>query len=474
MKNGQGRMIWFTAVCSLLALVAMPASAQDGPVTIMQLSESIAAQALAVDRLWIVIAGAMVFLMQAGFLCFEVGVCREKNATAMAIKNLIDWIVLSLAFFLVGFAIMFGSSSTGFFGTDFFLLDELPSDGLGGIFFMFQLAFAGTALTIVSGTMSERTAFIPYLLASVMMGALIYPVFGHWAWGNLFVESNEPWLASMGFMDFAGSTVVHSVGAWVGLVGAVLVGRRLGRYDENGKMVPFKPHSMALAGLGVVILWFGWWGFNGGSTLSMDDTVGPIILNTNLSAAAAGMTAFFHCFFFQNKEGLTEKMMGGVLGGLVAITACCNVVTPMGAVCVGLSAGVIHNLGFKFLIEKLKIDDPVGAIPVHGVCGVWGTLCVAIFGQAELLALPRFEQLGVQVVGIVTCFVWSISIAIPMFMILKKVVGLRVSPDVEQQGIDIASEFEHEVEVLDADLIALLQGQLDSANAGADANEKES
>ena len=218
-----------------------------------------------------------------------------------------------------------------------------------------------------------------------------------------------------------------------------------------------------MAGLGVIILWFGWWGFNGGSTLTLDDTVSPIIMNTNIAAAAAGVSAFFHCFFFQNREGLNEKLLGGILGGLVAITAGCNVVTPIGAMIVGLSAGVIHNIGYQILIEKMAIDDPVGAIPVHGVCGIWGTLCVALFGQQELLLLPRWEQLGVQVVGILAAAAWTVPMAYLMFKALKATLGLRVSPDVEQQGIDIASEFEHEVEVLDQELEALLRGRLKAA-----------
>ena len=232
----------FLALSLITFFLATPAIAQDGPVTLTQLHEQIVANALNSDRLFIMVCAAMVFMMQAGFLCFEVGVVREKNATSMAVKNLIDWVVLSLAFFLVGFGVMFGTSIEGWIGSDLFALEGLTTSGgneLHGIFFMFQMAFAGTALTIVSGTMSERTAFIPYLVGSILMGAIIYPVFGHWAWGNLFFADNEPWLASMGFMDFAGSTVVHSVGAWVGLVGAIMVGKRLGRYDAEGHMVPF-------------------------------------------------------------------------------------------------------------------------------------------------------------------------------------------------------------------------------------------
>ncbi len=392
------------------------------------------------DVLWVLVAAVLVFFMQAGFKCFEVGMVREKSITSVGMKNVVDWIAGSLIFFLIGFALMFGKSKTGFFGTNLFFLDGLDSsDGnpMGWVFFMFQLAFAGTALTIVSGAMSERTGFVSYFVGSLVVAVVIYPVFGHWVWGNAFFGDNEPWLAKLGFMDFAGSTVVHSVGAWVALVGVWTVGPRLGRYNNKGEINTFKSYNFAYAVLGVFILWFGWWGFNGGSTLSFNSDVGIIILNTNLAGAGAGFSAFFHSMLFQNKEDMNEKLLGGILGGLVAITACCNVVSPVSALIIGLMAGIIHNLGFNLIAKRLKLDDPVGAIPVHGICGVFGTLCVAFFGKAELLAHPRLTQLGVQFVGIGACFVWTTSTAFVMYKVLKATVGLRVSPQEEQEGVQI-------------------------------------
>lgn len=422
---------------SLLALIPglMEAAEQASPT----LKEVVVINQQSIDKLWVLMAAAMVFLMQAGFKCFEVGIVRTKNSTVTGMKNIIDWVICSLIFFGVGFAFMFGSSTSGLIGTSFFALDGLSdATHLDTVFFMFQMAFAGTALTIVSGAMSERTGFIPYLCGSIFIALVIYPIFGHWVWGNLILTDNEPWLASMGFIDFAGSTAVHSLGAWVALVGVWFVGPRLGRYSADGKIREFEAHSYAYAILGVILLWFGWWGFNGGSQLALDGAVGPIITKTNLAGAAAGLAAFFHCMFFQNKEGLNDKLLGGILGGLVAVTACCAVVSYLGAVIVGLGAGVIHNLSYDLLSKKLKLDDPVGAIPVHGFCGAYGTLCVAVFGQQELLNLPRFEQFGVQLLGVVVCFVWSVSTAIAMYAILKHTVGLRVSPTEEQAGLSLA------------------------------------
>lgn len=418
--------------------------------------------AVSVDALWVLVAASFVFLMQAGFLAFEVGCVRPKSATSVAMKNIIDWVMITLVFFLFGFGLMFGHSEAGLIGTDLFALVGLDApDGLPlkSIFFIFQLAFAATAATIVSGAMSERTGFVAYLCISLCIGTVIYPVLGHWVWGNLYFGSNEPWLAAIGFRDFAGSTVVHSVGGWIALVGIWFIGPRMGRYDEHGVIKPMESKSVTWSAFGCFILWFGWWGFNGGSTLSLNDQVGGIIINTNLAAAAGGLSAFVHSYFFQERRDVYGKLLGGVLGGLVAITAGCDVVTPLGALAIGVIAGVVHNYAFDLLKYRLRLDDPVGAVPVHLACGIFGTLAVAIFGQQELLGMPRMQQLGVQLVGIGAAFAWTATTAFLMFKFLKGVIGLRVSPREEMDGIQIERRATPRgVEALDEDLIKELLG----------------
>ncbi|MEM6841852.1 MAG: ammonium transporter [Bacteroidota bacterium] len=414
------------------------------------------------DALWVLIAAALVFLMQAGFKSLEVGMVRRHQVAAVAMKNMVDWTVGSIIFFVVGFGLMFGHSLGGFMGSDLFLPSSWGAEGghpLGPVFFMFQLAFVGTAITIVSGSMSERTGFIPYLTASVIIALVIYPVFGHWVWGNLFFEDNSAWLADLGFIDFSGSTVVHSVGAWVSLAGLKLLGPRLGRYDHAGNLREFEPNSIPMAVMGVFILWFGWWGFNGGSTLAFGIDVGVIILNTNLAGAAAALAAYLHSFIFQNKANIYEKMLGGALGGLVAITASPHMQTPLTSLLIGAIAGVIHNLSFDMLAKKWKIDDAVGAIPIHGFCGVFGTLAVALFAPAETLTHDRLTQLGVQLAGVVACFVWAGGIGYVMFYLLKRTVGLRVSPDEERKGIMLyhVREEEGDDDPSDEDLLELMK-----------------
>jgi len=379
------------------------------------------------NRFWVLITAALVFLMQAGFKVFEMGMVREIHGNGIGMKNLIDWLVICLAYFMIGFAFMFGKDSFGFIGTDLFFPASQDMEGrmenvipLGLEFLLFQLAFASTAATIVSGAMSERTALLPYLLTSIFVGVLVYPIFGHWAWGNLYYADNVAWLYDLGFRDFAGSTVVHSVGAWVSLVGVWFLGPRIGRYDDENKD-SFKPYSLGYSVLGVFILWFGWWGFNGGSHLAYEEKIiGSIILNTNLAAAGSGLMAFFHSYF-TGKENIYEKFLGGVLGGLVAITASCNIVSPMQAILVGLIAGLVHNYCFD-LLNRFKIDDPVGAIPVHGACGVWGTLFIGFVNW------DGGKQLLIQFIGILVAFAFSVSLSIIFFWLLKTIFGLRVNP----------------------------------------------
>lgn len=389
-------------------------------------------------RSWVLVSAAFVFLMQVGFLAFEVGCVRTKNTAVMAMKNIGDWLVTSVFFYLIGFGFMFGTSVWGVIGTDLFMGEGVTEQGgLGWEFFLFQLAFAGTTATIVSGCMAERTGFKAYLGVTAMMSVFIYPIFGHWVWGNAFLADNKPWLADLGFIDFAGSSVVHNVGAWAGLVGAWFVGPRIGRYRNDGSLAPLESNSILWSCVGTLILWFGWWGFNGGSNLEFNESVGLIIFNTNLAGSAAGLTAFIHCALFQNHRDIGFKTLGGILGGLVAITACCHIVTPSSAFAIGLVAGLLHNWSFDLVLRKWRIDDVVGAIPVHGFCGVWGLLSVAFFGEPDLLPKPMLDQLYVQLIGILSCFVWASVSAFMLFAIIKILVGTRVTAMHEINGLTL-------------------------------------
>jgi len=387
---------------------------------------------------WLAVAAALVFFMQGGFAALESGLVQEKNVKSVAFKNLIDCLVATPVFLMVGFALMFGAGN-GFLGGSFFGLEGLPEDGgASHLFALYQLGFAATAVTIVSGAIAGRASFVSYVGLSVAVSLVVYPVFGHWAWGNLLVPDNHPWLVERGFVDFAGSTVVHSVGAWVGITAAIVVGPRLGRFDP-GTEADFQPSSYGLSVLGVMILWFGWFGFNGGSVGSDGSLVGPVLLHTCLAGATAGLTAYAHAVLAQSRRAVPEKLVGGTLAGLVAITACCHVVTPSGALAVGGVAGVLHNLSYAW-IARARIDDAVGVFPVHGVGGIWGTLCVALFGRADLLALPRGAQLGVQALGIVVCAVWSVGASLLILSVLRATTGLRVSPQEELAGVSVAGE----------------------------------
>ncbi len=397
------------------------------------------------DDLWVTVAAGMVFMMQAGFMAFEVGLARPHHAPAVALKNLVDWTAASLAFFFVGFAFMFGTGNS-IIGWNFFALNDLPvsieSSVSGPTFFIFQLAFAGTAITLVSGSLVERTSFLSYAIVSVVMGLIIYPIFGRWVWGSLFSSESQGWLEALGFKDFAGSSVVHSVGAWTALVGVSIVGPRLGRFDLDGTSRPFPPSNLAMTVLGTLILWFGWWGFNGGSLFAFDGNVSRIILVTNLAGAAALVSSGLHAYATKRSSVMFSTVIGGALTGLVAITASANVVEPISAIAIGLVAGILHNLTGDFL-EKLLIDDALGAIPVHGAGGVWGTFAVALFVPSEILEVwgrSRLDQVAAQVLGILVCFVWTVGLSYLLFKAVERTIGLRVSPTRELVGMDVFEE----------------------------------
>ncbi len=382
------------------------------------------------NYLWTLIAAALVFFMQAGFAMVETGFTRAKNAVNILMKNLMDFSLGSLGFWAIGFGIMFGASKTGWFGTSGFFLSDFTPDGDPWVlaFWMFQVVFAATAATIVSGAMAERTKFVGYLAYSVVLSALIYPIFGSWAWGSLFNGSG--WLEGLGFIDFAGSTVVHSVGGWAALAGAIVLGPRLGKYGKDGKPRAIMGHNMPLAALGVFILWLGWFGFNPGSTTTADTSIAMIFVNTNLAAASGAVMAMAMSWI---KFGKPEVGMSlnGALAGLVGITAGCANVTPGSAIIIGAVAGVLVVLSVLFF-DSIKIDDPVGAISVHGVCGAWGTLGAGLFNIGGTTAKIIF----VQLVGIGACFAWTFIAAFIMFKIISMTIGLRVSAEEELEGLD--------------------------------------
>ena len=388
--------------------------------------------------LWILLAAAMVFLMQAGFMCVESGYARSKNSINVAIKNMADFILSVSIFWFLGFGLMFGTSNGGWIGTDNFMLGAENSWAIA--FFIFQAVFCGTAATIDSGAIVGRAKFASYLVLSLIISGLIYPVFGHWAWGSLLNgEASQGWLEKLGFIDFAGSTVVHSVGGWVALAGLIVIGSRLGRFDKDGKPVKFAPSNLTLAYLGTFILFFGWFGFNCGSTLAADGSIAKIAMNTLLGACFGGMIATALSWFHspENRpEG--EHIANGLLGGLVGITAGCEILNPIGAVFIGAISGAVSLYGVM-LMEKMKLDDVVSAVAVHGMCGAWGTVGLAFFMPAERLGeTARMAQVGVQLIGVGAAFIWAFGASFILLKTIDKMMGLRVSEEHERMGLNIA------------------------------------
>jgi Amt family ammonium transporter len=422
-------------VAGLLTLAcAMPAmaAAQEGdPVAALEqkLQDNI-------NIVWTCVAAFLVFFMQAGFAMVESGFTRAKNTVNIMMKNLMDFSIGTLAFFLVGFGLMFGETN-GLFGTTLFgFMEPDPAAAdWNWTFLIFQTVFAGTAATIVSGAMAERTKFTSYLIYSLFICAFIYPVFGSWAWGGLL--DGGGWLESLGFCDFAGSTVVHSIGGWLALAGAIILGPRLGKYGPDGKPRAIPGHNIALASLGVFILWFGWFGFNPGSTTLGDGEIGRVAVTTNLAAAAGAVAAMFLSWMIGGKPD-GSMALNGALAGLVAITAGCATVSSLGALAIGLVGGLLVVLSVYFIDAVLKIDDPVGAVSVHGVCGAWGTLACGLFNtEGGLLYGGGFGLLGVQLLGVGTAFAWAFGLGLALFAGVRKVVGLRVTPEEELRGLDI-------------------------------------
>lgn len=401
----------------------------------------ITALASAMDVGWTLIAAALVFFMQAGFAMVETGFTRAKNAGNIIMKNLMDFSLGTPIFWLVGFGIMFGTMN-GFFGGLDFLADGVVGEGYNWTTLIFQTVFCATAATIVSGSMAERTKFSAYCIYSMVISAVVYPISGHWIWGG-------GWLSELGFHDFAGSTAVHMVGGVAALIGAAILGPRIGKYTKDGKARAIPGHSLTLGALGVFILWFCWFGFNGGSTVALSgegaEVAARVFVTTNMAAAVATVTVM--CItWIRYKKPDVSMTLNGSLAGLVAITAGCDTVTPFGAAVIGIIAGFVVVFGIEFVDQKLKVDDPVGAVGVHGLCGATGTIMVGLFGyyaygSTEVAPVGLFygggvHALGVQALGMVAVIAWVAVTMTIVFQIIKHTIGLRVTEAEEIMGLD--------------------------------------
>ena len=395
--------------------------------------------AISLDTVWMLLAAMLVFWMQPGFALCEAGFTRSKNTVNILMKNFVDFMLGSLLFFFVGFGFMFGSDGAGFIGAPnwgdlSFYKGELPVEG----FLIFETVFCATAATIVSGAMAERTKFSMYLIYSAVISLFVYPIEGHWTWGG-------GWLSQLGFHDFAGSAIVHSVGGVLALTGALALGPRRGKYGKDGKSRAIPGHNLALAALGVFILWLGWFGFNPGSQLAASGEVNRlaishVFLTTNLAAVAGGVATMFVTWFKYGKPSLSLTL-NGILAGLVGITAGCDVVSPCGSVLIGLLCGTVLVYAIEFIDHKLHIDDPVGASSVHGVCGILGTVLTGVLAtDGGLLYGGGWHFLGVQCIGIVVLDLWAAVCGVLLFFGIKKAHGLRVEARVEDEGLDI---YEH-------------------------------
>lgn len=410
--------------------------AQDGAETVQ----------IHLDMMWTLLAAFLVFFMQLGFMLVEVGFSRAKNAVNITMKNVMDFACGSIMFYIVGFGLMWGlTEGVWFCGTKYFCPDDTAvytvNENLGWAFFLFQAVFCATAATIVSGAMAERTKFTSYLIYSVIISALIYPIFGAWTWGG-------GWLAEIGFHDFAGSTIVHSIGGWLALAGAFVLGPRIGKYGSDGSVRAIPGHHLTMGALGVFFLWFGWFGFNPGSTTAVTPAIGYIAVTTNLAAAAGAITAMVTAWIIFGKSDATMTL-NGILAGLVAITAGCDCVSPAASILIGGIAGSLVVASVLFIDHVLKIDDPVGAVSVHCVCGVFGTLCVGLFAlPAEGCMSGLFYGGGwayflIQFKGAAMAAIWAGGLGLLLFNLIKYTVGLRVSREEELRGLDIEEHGMH-------------------------------
>ena len=413
-----------------------------------------------IDALWVAVSGALVFFMQPGFQMVESGLTREKNSINVAIKNLTDIGISLFVYWIIGYAFMFGSSIKGLIGHSGFI----PGAGWNidfnqGAFLFFQAMFCSTSATIVSGAVAERMKYSSYIISTFLMSLIIYPIFGHWAWAGIqpsFISDAQGWLNKIGFVDFAGSTVVHSVGGYVGLAGIIVLGARKGRFPKDSKPREIQGCDVPMTVAGVFILWFGWLGFNGGSTLAFNDIVPQVLLNTCIGAATGMLAALFVGWAFKKIPDV-NFVINGTLAGLVAITANCHCVTPGAAAIIGAVGGIVMLAG-AWILEKLRLDDAVGAVPVHLCAGIWGTLAVGIFGQPELLGTNPImgSQFLAQLIGVLACGVWAFGLSFIGLWVLNKIKPLRVSSENEDKGLNIV---EHGASTEIFDVYATMQEQ---------------
>ena len=389
-----------------------------------------------VDTIWVLIGAFLVFSMQPGFAMVETGFTRAKNAANIVMKNMMDIALGSLVFWIVGFGLMFGTDIGGFIGApDFFVTGDYGASYPSSAYFIFQTMFCATAATIVSGAMAERTNFLVYCLYSLIISAFVYPISGHWIWGG-------GWLAQMGFHDFAGSAAVHMVGGTAAFIGARMLGARIGKYNADGSVNAIPGHSIPLGALGVFLLWFGWFGFNGASTVCATGdkaltAMGDIFITTNMAACAGATATMIYTWVRYGKPDVSMTL-NGVLAGLVAITAGCDVVSPGAALIIGLLAGVLIVVAVEYIDQKLKIDDPVGAIAVHGCCGAFGTICVGLFAtEGGLFTGGGTQLLATQIIGVVSVIAYVAIVMTVIFKVLDMCIGLRVSEEEETIGLDM-------------------------------------
>lgn len=380
------------------------------------------------EIIWVAVSIALVFFMQAGFALLECGASRAKNAINVIMKNYTDICFGSIFFWAFGYGLMFGESQSGLFGFSHFLPDTLSNDET--ISLVFQLMFAATAATIVSGAVAERMRFVSYLLCAMVICTLIYPIFGHWVWAE------NGWLNQLGFIDFAGATVVHSVGGWCALAAVMVLGPRLGRFSRSGEIRDIPGHNLPMIALGGFILWLGWFGFNGGSATDLND-LGGILLNTHLGACAGAMGAIVF-MTLTSKPIMMTTTVNATIGGLVSVTAGADNMAPGMAIITGLLSGALLVWGTA-LLERYKIDDVVGAVVVHGFCGTWGTLAAGMFYGGDMFSIPR---ISIQLLGISAAFVWSFPTAYVTFKMVDKLIGLRASSTHEQRGLDFTEHHE--------------------------------